>query len=336
MKQTLILLSIVLLPLTVCANVSIYVNHEGTLQQQYESNFPGSLKSDHVLSVQGNLNVDDIKFLRSKMMNDDDEWIEDLNLEETLLHFPLGEHANEPGIVLGYYPAETFENVLQQQGMAKVFYSEGWYYSDENKLHSYLFDGCETLRRLVLPFTVRGLGCFSVSNCENLEELVISSNYIENAIWKYACGPRDIRPLAVFNCPRLRIVTLPYFLESVGAMAFYECNALECVFTKSNICPPAYGYNCFPHPETLQLIVLTDVTSKNVEVSTYSTAAGWNQFGSITTMPLEEYITTTTTISDHQQSASDEAIYDVQGRHLTGKPKRGLYIKNGKKHVVLE
>ena len=87
MKQLFVLLSLVVLPLSACATIKLGAN-VGDLQRNYESTMAGALKTDHSLIVSGNLNVDDIKFLRSKMMNDDDEWIEELNIQQTIMSMP--------------------------------------------------------------------------------------------------------------------------------------------------------------------------------------------------------------------------------------------------------
>jgi hypothetical protein len=294
----------------------------------------GALKTDHSLIVSGNLNVDDIKFLRSKMMNDDDEWIEELNIQQTIMRMPEGWYVNNDN-VFGVDKGKDFEAYLGARGLDMLYFGEGWYYNAEIKqstLFSYMFYGCKTLRKLVLPYTVRAIGCLCVANCENLEELEIANNSPVSSWWSYCLGAQDIRPLAVYGCPKLRLLILPYYLQTINTVAFCECDALERVVIKNAVCPPAYGYNCFPHPEKLELIVLTDSRSSQFEESPYLSAPGWKDFGSITTMTQEEYIATTVS-SVRSQAQPQQDIHDLRGHRLTGKPSKGVYIEDGRKTV---
>jgi hypothetical protein len=195
-----------------------------------------------------------------------------------------------------------------------------------------MFYGCKTLRKLLLPYTVRAIGCLCVANCENLEELEIANNSPVSSWWSYCLGAQDIRPLAVYGCPKLRLLILPYYLQTINTVAFCECDALERVVIKNAVCPPAYGYNCFPHPEKLELIVLTDSRSSQFEESPYLSAPGWNRFGSITTMTQEEYIATTVS-SVRSQAQPQQDIHDLRGHRLTGKPSKGVYIEDGRKKM---
>ena len=333
MKQLFVLLSLVVLPLSACATIKLGAN-VGDLQRNYESTMAGALKTDHSLIVSGNLNVDDIKFLRSKMMNDDDEWIEELNIQQTIMRMPEGWYVNNDN-VFGVDKGKDFEAYLGAKGLDMLYFGEGWYYNAEIKqstLFSYMFYGCKTLRKLVLPYTVRAIGCLCVANCENLEELEIANNSPVSSWWSYCLGAQDIRPLAVYGCPKLRLLILPYYLQTINTVAFCECDALERVVIKNAVCPPAYGYNCFPHPEKLELIVLTDSRSSQFEESPYLSAPGWKDFGSITTMTQEEYIATTVS-SVRSQAQPQQDIHDLHGHRLTGKPSKGVYIEDGRKTV---
>ena len=279
MKQLFFFLSFVMLPLTGSA-VNVYVRDEGSLQQIMESQYPDVLKHDHSLTIRGHLNVDDINFLRSKMVNDSIDWIEELDLRETQYTFPTGSEGNN------IWRLSDFSLYFSTLGFRHhEFFGEGWHYDKENTLRSYMFYQCNRLRRLVLPFTVRGLGCLCVAYCENLEQLEFSYNHLGSLEFPYCFGIQEIRPLAVYHCPKLKEVTLPYFMKTVGSMAFSECDALERVYIKNDVCPPAYGYNCFPHPEKMQLVVVTDKDAGTM----YADAPGWDQFGSITTMTTNDY-----------------------------------------------
>ena len=333
MRQLFVLISLVVLPLSACATIKLGAN-VGDLQRNYESTMAGALKTDHSLIVSGNLNVDDIKFLRSKMMNDDDEWIEELNIQQTIMRMPEGWYVNNDN-VFGVDKGKDFEAYLGARGLDMLYFGEGWYYNAEIKqstLFSYMFYGCKTLRKLVLPYTVRAIGCLCVANCENLEELEIASNSPVSSWWSYCLGAQDIRPLAVCGCPKLRLLILPYYLQTINTVAFCECDALERVVIKNAVCPPAYGYNCFPHPEKLELIVLTDSRSSQFEESPYLSAPGWKDFGSITTMSTNDYQAISNSTKPKQ--SGEPRIYTVDGRLHSTPPAKGVYIQEGKKRVV--
>ena len=334
MKQLFLILSFVMLPLTGNATVSIYLRYEDSLQKIMESQYPNVLKQDHSLKIEGHMNFDDLKYLRSKMVGDGDEWIEELDLDSIGIEMPIGDNGNDianldylKDINIHVY---KYKDVLHDLGLDYLFADEGKYYSDDEIMRSYMFYGCNRLRHLILPYSIRCIGSFCVAYCENLERLEFTNNHPTSSRGGFPLGVQDIRPLAVYHCPKLREVTLSYYLKTISTKAFAECDALERVYITNDYCPPAYGYNCFPHPEKIQLVVVEnyphDMASK------YANAPGWNRFGSITTMTQEEYIATTVS-SVRSQAQPQQDIYNLNGHRLTGKPSKGVYIEDGRKIV---
>ena len=62
----------------------------------------------------------------------------------------------------------------------------------------------------------------------------------------------------------------------------------------------------------------------------YMAAEGWKEFQTIE--EREDMPTAISTI--HVRNVSDDSVYNLQGQRLTDKPRKGVYIQNGKKVVI--
>ena len=70
-------------------------------------------------------------------------------------------------------------------------------------------------------------------------------------------------------------------------------------------------------------------------VNAYKTATDWKRFKHI--YAKSEYKDVVgISMPNNDQTKSSSAVYDLQGRRLNDKPMKGIYIQNGKKHVVVK
>ena len=62
-------------------------------------------------------------------------------------------------------------------------------------------------------------------------------------------------------------------------------------------------------------------------IGKYKDTIGWRDFNNIEESPTETGVENVKI----GRATLDEPIYDLQGRRLSAKPQKGLYIQNGKK-----
>ena len=137
------------------------------------------------------------------------------------------------------------------------------------------------------------------------------------------CSVTSIEYFAFIYNTKLTSVTIPGSVTSIDLQAFYDCENLKDVYCyASNV--PTTGKDVFKGiPASATLHVLAGSVEK------YKTTEPWSGFGNIvalTTTPVNS-------ILNDEPSVNSQSHYDLQGRKLSGKPARGIYIEDGKKKV---
>ena len=214
----------------------------------------------------------------------------------------------------------------------------------KEKLSKYPYYASDYSGEMIIPesvtydeknYTVTSIGFNAFYNCSKLTSVTIPS------------GVNIIGEEAFFRCRGLTSVTIPESVTSIGDNAFAVCSALTSVSIPSSVTSIgifAFG-NCW---------ALTDVYcyGKNVPISAsdmfeaspiasatlhvpagsvgmYKATEPWSGFGNIvalTTTPVNS-------ILNDEPSVNSQSHYDLQGRRLSGKPERRIYIEDGKKKV---
>lgn len=150
----------------------------------------------------------------------------------------------------------------------------------------------------------------------------------------------------IYYCDSLTAVTLPETIVSIGDVAFYCCYSLvrvEIPRTVTSIGRGAFGQcinlvSVVSHIENpfdtdaFELLDTSEITlfvPKGCSMK-YKAVNGWRNFDNIVEMeatgiPLPQKI---------EQTKTKDTIFNLQGRHLSVKPQKGLYIQNGKKMIV--
>ncbi len=98
------------------------------------------------------------------------------------------------------------------------------------------FKSCNTIKRVMFPKTVTAIGKWAFSGCYALEHLDFSDNSTLSSISGYAFA----------GCPRLRAVTLPDSLLTIGEGAFSGCGILSSVLVPDSVLSIGEGafYSC--------------------------------------------------------------------------------------------
>ena len=92
--------------------------------------------------------------------------------------------------------------------------------SSFERINSYAFHGCTSLKQITLPDNVWIIGTYAFANCVNLSTIDISDSSYLSTIQSYAFS----------NCSSLKSIVLPQFMGSIGAYAFNNCTSLTNVY----------------------------------------------------------------------------------------------------------
>lgn len=164
------------------------------------------------LTLSGNLNGDDILYLRELSGTT----IEGDETEDGILEMLDMKNAR---IVAGGGP----------------YYSFYWdeYETEDDIIGAYMFYGCRTLKRVVLPDDVTAIGDNAFDTAKSLTGIVIGDKV------------ESIGEMA-FNDAGLSSIVLPESVAELGDMAFYNCQNLETARLSDNIRKINYGtfYYC--------------------------------------------------------------------------------------------
>ena len=214
------------------------------------------------------------------------------------------------------------------------------------------------LTSLSVPSSVESIGTRVFYKCESLADIDFmlpgSLKDIGKEAFSYCAFESFVIPESVdsiayqafYFCRELGKFTIPGGVKYLGDHVFGGCYNLKQLTIESNV--DLQGFKCSITAPSLQAIISkitvpTDIPSflfnnyyKNVTLyvpegtkEAYRGCEGWKEFLTIiegdATGIESNYGSVQTT------EASDSPVYDLQGRRLTGKPQKGIYIQNGRK-----
>ncbi len=179
-----------------------------------------------------------------------------------------------------------------------------------------------------IPENVTWIGCGAIADNNYLSSLIMPNSVT------YCGGICD-------NCVNLKNIKLSESLTYLVDYAFDNCVSLKFLEIPESIQEFGAGVFRWTHFEKIVIrgtfpnglrrdsfYCMDDATILYVQQSEIEK---FKRFFSGTVLPLEEYTDNIEQIEIHQPSAP---LYDLQGRRLSDKPDKGLYIQNGKKYVV--
>ena len=186
------------------------------------------------LKIVGKINGTDLKFIREMAGRD-------FNGEKTDGKLSILD-LSEAKIVAG--------------GDAYVRFSENYYYYTSNdKLGDYVFNGCSGLTSLTLPSSVTKIGCYALLNCIGLTSLTLPSSVTEIGEGAFLncrgltnftipSGVTSIGHGAFFCCYGLISLTIPSSVTAIGSRAFNDCSGLTSIYAYMEKLPET-GSNLF-------------------------------------------------------------------------------------------
>lgn len=104
------------------------------------------------------------------------------------------------------------------------------------------FEGCESLKSITIPESVRYVGNEAFSGCAGLEDVILKD------------GIENIGSCAFYRCERLETITVPGSVANIGKEAFNYCTALREVIIKDGV--DAILSRAFSHCEKLEKVTI--------------------------------------------------------------------------------
>ena len=137
-----------------------------------------------------------------------------------------------------------------------------------------------------------------------------------------ADGVEKISIYAFGNCPNLKTIRLPESVTDIRPLAFYKCNNLEAIYISSGRLNRKNLYLAFMDMTSTPTLYVPES-----EVEYFKTIYNGPvlPISSSEALGIAEVNRSATNLSDS---------FDLQGRRLSGKPGKGVYVRDGKKRVV--
>ena len=187
------------------------------------------------------------------------------------------------------------------------------------------------LKEIVIPESVKSIGIAAFKECPDLVSVSLPSNLstIERSLF--------------WNCKSLQEVTLPENLKTIGTSAFGRCVSLKTVdlpatltkleYAAFKLCENLTDVYCraMTPPDANALGVFSNISPgatlhvPNDVLQVYKNTNKWADFKYI--VPIED----ANGILVHKPEVSLQRIFDLQGRPVKGTPKKGIYVKDGRK-----
>ena len=195
------------------------------------------------------------------------------------------------------------------------------------------FFGCNQLTDVTIPESLKKIGRDGFYGCKSLSDIRIPDNV------------EEISYGAFLACTKLKRITLSEKLKYIGEAAFCYCSDLSTIVCNAQIPPIA-----IPNPDKTYFYsdVFHDVDKQNCKLyvpkgceEAYKASDLWKDFniiemGTGISEVKKEGVNAEGVASKKRERSGksekyDDAIYDLQGRHLSAKPAKGMYIQNGRK-----
>ena len=180
------------------------------------------------------------------------------------------------------------------------------------KLCGGVFQNCIRLEKVNLPENLKYLEAYMFRGCSCLKSVTI---------------PLSVSHLgeqAFADCSSLKTIDLPERVSTIGSLAFQKC-MLDTLIVRGQLDAQSVNHFLF--------------TGLNESAKVYTLASQIDSFKKLfagTVLPLEDYKGTQNTVNIGTIIRNDvEAVlHNLQGHRLTTPPRRGVYIRDGRKVVM--
>ena len=258
-----------------------------------------------------------------------------------------------------FYECTSLESIEVEEGSQYMCSLDGVLYNyDKTMLYSYpagskretytipegvemigfgSFHHCTALKSVTMPNTViNGFSC-EFQGCSSLEEVKLSNNltdlgdgmFMDCSQLKTVDIPPSIKRIsneAFKGCTSLKKLDVPASVTNIGYMVFAGCSFEELVIRgilKKDGWDNYYGWDIFKGLAESSVVY---VPATEVEEC--------KKYFSGVVLPLEDDATLIKSCDMAAQCQRDSIFYDLQGRRISGQPKAGIYIRDGRKVVV--
>lgn len=242
----------------------IHIEEAGSLSQyigEYEKNAISSL------TVSGNLNGDDIRFLREMAGIDYSGKATDGQLK----HLDMSNaHIVSGGGI--YYYTESRNYHTQTDIFGEFFFAESNLVSiklpqDIKQIEVAAMTKCRKLTNVIIPSSVEIINGNAFSNCSQLSEISIPS------------GGKAIKGAAFWNCRNLTKVSLPSSLAQIDNYVFQECYNLAEIYCYSET-PPVIQDETFKYVNLQNCLLYVP----SMSIGMYQNDTYWQKFKNITSI----------------------------------------------------
>ena len=210
-----------------------------------------------------------------------------------------------------------------------IMSSEGGILYSKDKTRLYGYPAGMRQETFVIPENVTWIGVGAI--CYNH---YLSSLTIPNSVTYLGAG-------VFYNCVNLKKVRLSESITYLEAYSFDKCESLKFLDIPESV--QGFGGSVFRWTHFEEIVIrgtfpegLRDDTFDFMDDATilYVQPSEIEKFKKVyngTVLPLEEY---TNGIRQIKSLQSSDLVFNLQGQRLTDKPRKGVYIQNGKKVVV--
>ena len=235
--------------------------------------------------------------------------------------------AVSPDYMNPFLRCSSLESIVVDEENPSMSSDDGILFS-KDKTQLYCYPAGKQQEEYVIPENVTWVGPDAI--CYNN---YLSSLTIPNSV-TYCGGICN-------NCKNMKTVRLSENITYIPAYSFDKCESLRFLDIPESV--QGFGESVFRWTHIEKMVIrgtfpngLRNDTFAIMDNATilYVQQAEIENFKKVfhgTVLPLEEYTSGIDQIKIHQPSA---IVYDLQGRRLTGKPSKGLYIQNGRKIIA--
>ena len=198
-------------------------------------------------------------------------------------------------------------------------------------IYDFAFSGCSSLTAVSMPESVVTVDFGAFGDCQSLTKVILSPNL-------------QLIPNGMFSgCARLTDLVIPSSVTSIGAQAFFNCAALESLDLPESVITMDFApfANCnlktlFIRGKILDRYlesgIFRNMGTKTVVYVPDSEVEKYKKIYDGPVYPLSSSMTGIYIVTS--SSETQPTLHDLQGRRLSQKPAKGVYIQDGKKVVV--
>lgn len=204
--------------------------------------------------------------------------------------------------------------------------------SDDLDMGNSIFEGCTSLKSIVLPVNLQYIPASCFANCSSLEaiDFPISLTSINGGAFKNCTSlseitfPEELMNIdfdAFYGCSNLYLIMFGNHIATIGTQSFTGCPLNSILICNEN--PPSVNINTFDNKVYLNAVLYVPASA----IANYKGADVWKNFGNM--KDKDDFITSVSNII--YNTNVPYVIYDINGKEVYSGTGRynlpsGLYI----------